>query len=407
MQLLLFFALSLWVGACASYTYQSQEMVNAFESQNYELAAQSVKARASKKDQDEALHLVELGTIYHVSGRYKEAIETFQQAEKLASWNDYTSISQEAGSVLLNESVKNHKLDAYERVLINMFLAIDYTMLGQWESALVESRKVNNQLDKIIREGHATYLQNGFAKYLAGMLFEKTGEWNDAWVDYKQLYSWDPSFPLNPIGLLRMSSRLRSEEDVRNYKKLFPAAPRFQITQKEGEVVLLAEVGRSPEKMPDPDFVAIPKFVPRFSQTKKLRLKSRQSSSLAESHILFDIERAAIIDLEEKRAGMIAKRLASIAMKKVAVDAAANSSKNRNAELLGNMFIYFTERPDLRSWLLLPGNLQVARLILPIGKHELFAEELDHGGVVLTSRELGTLEVKPFSMNFLNLRTRY
>jgi tetratricopeptide (TPR) repeat protein len=383
-------------------------MVNAFESQNFDIATEHVKAFAARKDQDEVLHLVELGTIYHASGRYKEAIETFQQAEKLTSWNDYTSISQETGSVLINESVKTHKLDTYEQVLISMYLAIDYTLLGDWENALVEARRVNRQLDKTISEGHPNYTHNGFAKYLAGMLFERAGEWNDAWVDYRQLYKWDPTFPLNSLGLLRMSSKLRSEEDFQKYRKLFPLAPRYQTTSGEGEIVLLAELGKAPEKIPDPDFGVIPRFMPRFTQTKRLRIKSQQKQTFADTHLLFDIEKAAIIDLEEKRAGMITKRLTSIALKKVALDTAAGSSeKTKGLESLGNIFIYLSERPDLRSWLLLPGSLQVARMTVPVGKHDLIVEELDQNGAVIFSKSLGPVEVKPRSINFLNARSRF
>lgn len=407
MRFFLLCQLLLLVGGCASYTQKARETVNAFESQNFEAAADRVKAFADKKDQDEVLHLVELGTIYHSAGRYQEAIETFQRAEKIASATDYTSISQEAGSVLVNESVKTHRLDNYERVLISMYLAIDFTLLGKWEGALVEARRVNHQLSKMIREGHPTYTHNGFAKYLAAMLFERNREWNDAWVDYKQLYQWDPSFPLNPIGLLRMSTRLRSEEDVRRYKKLFPKAPPFLVKKNQGEVVLLAEVGKAPEKVPDPEFGVVPKFISRFSQTRRLRLKSKQSNLFAESYKLFDIEKAAIIDLEEKRAGMIAKRLASIAVKKAAAEAAGRATKNKNVSALGDIFILMTERPDLRSWLLLPGNLQVARLALPVGSHEMVMEELDQSGVVIGSKDLGKVEVKPFSMNFINARSRY
>lgn len=407
MQLFAFALLAFIFSGCASYTEKARDMVVAFEAQNYDAAAEKVKALAAKKDQDEALHLVELGTIYHVAGRYKEAIETFQQAEKLAGWSDYTSISQEAGSVLVNESVKTHKLDNYERVLISMYLAIDYTLLGQWESALVEARRVNHQLDQMIRQGHPTYLQNGFAKYLAGMLFERNGEWNDAWVDYKQLHQWDPTFALNPVGLLRMSNKLKSEEDVRRYKKLFPNAPKFQLSPQEGEVVLLAEVGKAPQKFPDPEFQAVPKFAPRYFRTRKLRIRSKQTNTFEESYQLFDIERAAIIDLEEKRAGMIAKRIASIAVKKVAVDAAAQKAQNKNVGAIGDMLILLSERPDLRSWLLLPGSLQVARITLPVGKHDLVVDELDANGNWIETRDLSSIEVRPQAMNFLNYRTRH
>lgn len=392
---------------CASYTQKTGDMVVAFEAQNYDLAIEEVKSFADKRDQDEVLYLVELGTVYHTAGRHQEAIEVFQRAEKIAAATDYTSISQETGSVLVNESVKVHQLDNYERVLISMYLAMDYTLLGQWDSALVEARRVNHQLAKMIREGHPTYIQNGFAKYLAAMLFERNGEWNDAWVDYKQLHQWEPDFPLNYLGLLRMSSRLRSEEDFNRYKKLFQKVPPHQLKRNEGEVILLAEVGKAPEKIPDPELGIIPKFIRRPSRTKKIRLRSKQKGETAETYNLFDIERAAIIDLEEKRAGVIAKRLASIALKKAAAHAAGKALKDENLSALGNLVALLTERPDLRSWLLLPGSLQVARLTLSVGIHEMVMEELDHSGSVIGSKDLGKVDVKPYSMNFINARSRY
>lgn len=382
-------------------------MLNAFESQNYETAAEHVKVLAEKKDQDELLFLAELGIIYHSSGRYREAIETFHKAEKLATVSDYTSISQETGSVLVNDSIKVHQLDNYERVLLSMYLAIDYTLLGNWEGALVEARRVNHQLEKMIREGHPTYTYNGFAKYLSAMLFERNGDWNDAWVDYKQLYNWEPSFPLNSLGLLRMSKKLRSEEDIVRYKKVFPGASPNLLNKNQGELVLLAEVGKSPEKIPDPEFGIIPRFVSRHSRTRNLRLRFQQSDYFADTHLLFDIEKAAIIDLEEKRAALIAKRLASIALKKTASHVASKALKDKNLSALGDMFIYFSERPDLRSWLLLPANLQVARLILPVGSHDVIIDELDLNGNVIHSKNFGKVEVKPLTMSFINARSHY
>ncbi|NBX82420.1 hypothetical protein EBQ90_04950, partial [bacterium] len=113
------------------------------------------------------------------------------------------------------------------------------------------------------------------------------------------------------------------------------------------------------------------------------------------------------IDLEEKRAGMIAKRIASIAVKKVAVDAAAQKAQNKNVGAIGDMLILLSERPDLRSWLLLPGSLQVARITLPVGKHDLVVDELDANGNWIETRDLSSIEVRPQAMNFLNYRTRH
>lgn len=402
---LLVFSLLALTG-CASYTQKSRPLIAAFEANQYEVAANSLKPLIDKKDQDLPLHLLQLGTIYHTAGRYQEAVETFREAEKIVEQTDYTSISQEAGSVLVNESVKTHRLDDYEKVLISMYLAIDYTLLGQWESALVECRRVNHQLDMMISAGHPTYSRNSFAKYLAGVLFEATGEWNDAWVDYRQVQKWNPDFPLNPLGLLRMSSKLRADQEFLAYKKAYPETKDFALSKNQGELVVLVETGRAPEKVADPEFALVPKFVSRGSLTKSIQIKELNGKGAAKSYVLFDIEAAAINELKEKRAGAVAKRLASVAVKKAAAVAAGNAAKNKNVEAFGDLLIHLTERPDLRSWLLLPGNLQVARLSLPAGKHDLIVEELNAEGVVIQSRELKQVEVQPLKLSFIHLRAK-
>jgi len=402
----LLYLVALTLTGCASYTQKSRPLVAAFESNQYEVAANSLIPLIAKKDQDLPLHLLQLGTVFHAAGRYQDAVETFREAERIVEQTDYTSISQEAGSVLVNESVKTHRLDDYEKVLISMYLAIDYTLLGQWESALVECRRVNHQLDMMISSGHPNYSRNSFAKYLAGALFEATGEWNDAWVDYRQVEKWNPDFPLNPVGLLRMSSKLRAEQEFLAYKKAYPATKEFALSKNQGELVVLVETGRAPEKVPDPEFAIIPKFVSRGSLTKTIQIREPIGNFIAKSHVLFDIEAAAINELQDKRAGAVAKRLASVAVKKAAAVAAGNATKNKNVEVFGDLLIHLTERPDLRSWLLLPGNLQIARLTLPAGKHDLIVEELNSDGVVIQSSELKQIEVQPLKLSFIHVRAK-
>jgi hypothetical protein len=52
-----------------------------------------------------------------------------------------------------------------------------------------------------------------------------------------------------------------------------------------------------------------------------------------------------------------------------------------------------SERADTRSWSLLPGNILMARLLLPPGKHDLKATYYDHSGDVLATRNYDAVNV--------------
>ncbi len=144
-------ALSLF--GCADYSTRGRSARGSFERGDFTSAIESLKKLADEHDNDELLYLMDLGTVYHVAGRYEEAIATFTKADKLAEIKDYTSLSAEAGSVLLNDTIKTYKGEDFEKILINVYLAMDYTLLGKTEEALVESRRVNHKLDMMISEG--------------------------------------------------------------------------------------------------------------------------------------------------------------------------------------------------------------------------------------------------------------
>ena len=49
------------------------------------------------------------------------------------------------------------------------------------------------------------YVENPFAIYLSGMIYEALGEINDAYIDYKKVYSLRPDVPYLEGNLLRLS----------------------------------------------------------------------------------------------------------------------------------------------------------------------------------------------------------
>lgn len=371
---------------------------------NYEFAIDNLKSFIEKKDADELLYLLELATAYHTAGHYQKAIETFQEAERLGGQTDYTSISQEAGRVLLNDTIKVHKLDDYEKVLISTYLALDYTLMGKWESALVECRRINQKLDQLIAAGNLTYQRSSFAKYLAALLFENEREYNDAWVDYRQSYQWLKTFPLHGIGLLRMADKLQALQELNEYRKLFPTEKEYKLKKGWGEVVLLAEIGRAPYKLEDPSFRLVPLLNPSYYDVEYLQISEPLLGRKSRTYTLDDIENTAIQELSERKAGLIAKKVGGIVAKQAAAYGIEKATKSPELGTLAALFLHLTDRPDLRSWSFLPAKLQLARMSLPAGVHQIILERVGRAGQSTELKKIEKVEVKSDKITFLNIR---
>lgn len=391
------------LSGCAGFASKVRTSRTAFEQGNYAAAIAELQKLAAKKDNDELLYLMEMGLVYHTSGQYAEAIKTFTAAEKLADIRDYTSLSQEAASILLSDEVKPYKGEDFEKILINVYLAIDYALSGQAESALVECRKVNHKLDLMISDGKLPYDRNAFAKYLAASIFESDGEVNSALVDYRQLEKWRGSLPYLGDPILRITQKLGMEQEFDIYKAKFPDCKDYKIAKKEGEVVLLLEQGRAPYKVPREGFRLLPRF--QRSQSVNQFVWLRSDDKKAKSEPLYDIEATAEKELEHRIGLIMAKKLGGIVAKELVAAQVAKSTKSELAGALTRLALYAQDRADLRSWTFLPARLQIARLKLPAGKHTIALDTVQSfGGSVTGYKKWENVEVKAGKITFLNAR---
>ncbi len=235
--------LALVLSACAGYAGKIREPRRLFEAGQYELAAAQLVRLTESKDNDQLLYLMDLGMVYHTARKYPEAIKAFHAAEKIAEAKDFTSLSQEVGAVITNDDALFYKGEDFEKLLITVYLALDYTLSGQWDDALVECRRVNHKLDMLVAAGAKVEHHNAFAKYLAAVLFESQHDWNNAWVDYRILRKWNSDAPYLGVALLRLSDKLKAMQEFEQYRKQYPTEKDFRLGKDRGEVILLVEKG--------------------------------------------------------------------------------------------------------------------------------------------------------------------
>lgn len=384
---------------CANYASRVAKARDAIDYGQYDEAIDKLTELASRHDNDELLYLLDLGIAYHAAGNFKQAIQAFLQADKLAEIVDYTSLSQEIGSFIANDNLKQYKGENFEKVLINTYLAVDYALSGKWDDALVECRRVNQKIDRMIREGGLPYERNAFAKYLAGTLFEAQKEYNDAFVDYRQLRKWNVENDYLSSSLLRMADKLKASQELAEYRKVFGNID-YQMKKNEGEIIVLLEQGKSPTKVPYEGFYLIPRFQKRFyaSESAVLRVGNRTSPS----HPFFDIEATAMKELEHKIGLITAKKIGGVVAKEVIAHEVGK--KNEALGILTWLALRATDQADLRSWSTLPARLHIARLVVPAGRVDVILDRVSRSGIKSFAHKWENIEVKSGELVFLNFR---
>lgn len=356
-----------------------REANNYFKNQDWEKAANSLKTGLDHQGsygRDRLLYLLDLGLTYRYAGRYDESNKYFFEAEKLSEISDYTSLSAEGATLFTSDTIKNYRAEDFEHLMINTYLAMNFAEQGKMDDALVEARKVNRKLYLMVTEGKKNYKQNNFARYLSGILYEAEGESSDAYIDYKKAYQNDPSVKMIGSDLFRLAKKQGMMDEARKWQSEFELSPETLIKgndKKEnkgsGEIIVLYENGISPIKVPHESFNQVPKFVARQNPYlfAEVEIDSERRGPPVE---FYNIEATAIENLDEKYAGIIAKKIAGVVAKEIVGNQIERATDSPLLGFLTKIVFYASDQADLRSWSLLPRDLQIGKYLVRSGEHE-------------------------------------
>ncbi|MBP1649611.1 MAG: hypothetical protein H6Q30_3056, partial [Bacteroidetes bacterium] len=187
--------LALWsfllLAGCAMRSDLYRDVDQSIVSGKYAVAASTVKAnREEFGETNSVLFNLEVGLLSHYGAQHAESNEMFLEAERKMEELYTKSISTEAAAALLNDNLLPYEGEDFEKVLVNLFLALNFAQMGEIEEALVEARKVDLKLKEYSKhyEEKNTYKQDAFARYVMGALYEAGGEMNDAFISYQKAY---------------------------------------------------------------------------------------------------------------------------------------------------------------------------------------------------------------------------
>jgi hypothetical protein len=212
-------------------------------------------------EKSRVLYGMDRGMTLQLVGDYQQSNTLLEQAEEELDRLYTRKIRTETFAFMTNDTALPYEGDPYEQVLINVLKAINYAVLGQWQEALVEARRIDHRLNVLSdrTQEKGAYREDGFARYLSGILYESTGDINNAFIAYRKAYetfeatrAWSSTgvpFQLRE-DLLRTAEAMHFTQELAEYRRLFPDTKweTSQSLQQLAQVVVISYNGLAPRK---------------------------------------------------------------------------------------------------------------------------------------------------------------
>lgn len=380
--------------------------------------ALQILAKRRLPSRDAVLEHLNKGMLLRMDGRFAASNSAFEAAKRLMDALEATSLHEQAGALTINDSMRSYIGDPYERVLLHVYVALNYLDLGDLDGARVEALQLDVRLNQLADDG---YPEDAFARYFTGMIYEALQEWDDAMIAYRRAYEayrvYPPALAM-PVpdflrhDLLRLTRRLGMHAEQQQYLQQFSWQPPVPDTgqRDNGELIFLLHSGLAPVKREAASgavtesgqavTIALPYYVPRRPTIRAARLRINDAATTTE--LVENVNTLAIASLDKQQPAILARAIARAALKSKAV-----RETRKNDEALGfivNVAGVVTERADTRSWSTLPSQIDVARLMLPPGHYDLAVELLDRNGDIVQRKAYNAVEIRAGKKHFISLR---
>jgi hypothetical protein len=376
---LVLLSLLLLSGCAGDYVARTRGVRAAYQSEDYPRALDALEGAAKAGvEKDRLLILLDKGMVLHAAGKWAESNAVLEEAEKLSQQLDAVSISEEAGAMLTNERQRAYRGEDFEKLMISVIQALNYAELGEDESAMVEVRQVNERLEKMVSDEKKPYEQLAIARYLGGVIREDQRDWDSAYIDYARAYEVQPNLGALAEPLLRLAKQAGRDDAYAELLAKFPDVPHAPLAPGESQVVVVVEAGLSPEKQrasrdggEGGNLIEVPEYRDRgYAPRVQVSLGEKSEQAVTVTSVA-DVAR---LHLNDRIGRILGKQLAGVAVKAGLAAGVGALTKSEEVGVLTFLVLNAMNAPDLRSWLSLPAEFQVARFRVQAGSHTVRVE---------------------------------
>ena len=386
--------------ACATSAQKTAGMRNYMEVNRYDLALIEAEKQL-KEDIDGVMENMNVGVLRRLNKDYKGSNEAFQKAKEKIEELYSTSLTEQAGSVLINDETISFQGDRFEQVLVHLYMATNYLNMNQHDSSRVELLQAQVKMD----EWGEPKDETPFMRYFSGIMFELIGEYDFATVSYrkalnaykntKEKHGLEPPLQLK-YDLLAMLAKMRIWDEYEQYRKEF-GFKKSKLPNRKGmgELIVVFANGMAPqrEQMTFRTWstelsLNIKVAVPTYPNPPVLLNKPRLSvgNKYYELETVSNIDGLARSALAEDMPLITTRAIARAVIKKKS-EKQAGENGNAFAQLLMMAINQGTEIADTRCWSTLPQEFDLARVYLPQGVHTVLIEVVSPAGYVVDTIE--------------------
>ncbi len=410
----------------------------------FDKAYQVIQENKEKYGEKNAvLYHGDAGIIAHLAKEYEKSIDHLLKAETMVEELYTTSISNQAVTLLLNDTAAPYRGEDFESVMYNLYLALNYYQMGQTDEALVEARKVDKKLEAINScydvDNKNAYKEDAFVRMLMGIIYEAGGtneDMNDAFISYRRaedIYEKDyrVNYGLKVPRFLKESllstAQYMGGKELEHYRQKYSdieVVP-VSVMKEKAEIYFVHYNGLSPAKVEDkivlpplPDGyivkIAFPKYKDRSFRVASSSITLSDGSGTRQVHTSCceDLGAIAVKNLVNRKGRIMAKAVARATTKYLVTKGAEKLAEDQfgggaglAVKILGNIITGSTEKADTRCWQSLPAEIRMARAVVNPGTHKLKAELRDRHGQPVKTVDLGQVDAKAGERKFVIFRT--
>lgn len=365
----LLFLIVFVISGCSTSQHDNNHLSELLSFQNPQMVLQKLQ-ETPPAERDLVQYNLNIGFLKFINGDFEGAISTLSFAKQQMTELSQTSISENVGAGTINENLRSYSGYPTDRVMIHNILALSYLFHDEVYEARVEMLQSELAMQKL-DDKNSTNGQLASAHLLAGIIYELLDELSNALISYRDSADIINKRGTNlPLGLkqalLRVSFKLGSKEQYSVYQQQFPGLP-VPNGGKESQLFALYFDGVVGHKIQNTLIVpthnigqytriSMP-FYPQINkQMSSMQLINNQFQTRSE--VVENVDFLVRDDLDKEYSSILLLTTTRAITKYQLVKEA-----QKQDPLLGAIFSVasiLTEDADLRSWNMLPSNIQFA-----------------------------------------------
>ncbi len=389
------------VSGCATHAHQLAGIRDDYYSGDIDKSAKTIDQLIAKEDKDVDVLKLDRAIVELTAGHPERAEQTLRQVRDRMEYLEQEDAGEQILSMVRDDQSISWSGDDYEKVLVRTFLAISNLMNGGDDAgayALQVDEKQNEIIAKIEQKRHPDQEELDFKRvalgpYLhAAMIEERHSNYDDIERSRLKVVSWEEEFRDGKDDLER-ARHGRHSEPGNGVAYIFCLVGRGPHKVEANEIPtqismlivdqILSEVLEqtlTPTVAP----VKIPIVNPGESVISNVGV-SVDGDDVGTTSTITDVSQFAVQQSEANRDEILARAVVRRTLKKAAAYAIkdqVNAEKSPAADIaltLAGIAWEATENADTRCWGLLPDQIQVLRVELPAGEHQLELKPLQGG----------------------------